>query len=58
LNDGECTVAGRKTVQPNGLIRLAGFCHGDRNTRSHKPLAEASWGTNDSAARHVGRKLG
>ena len=42
LNDGKCTVTGRKTVKLNRLIGLAGFGHGDRNTRSHKPLSEAS----------------
>ena len=42
LNDGECTVTGRKTVHLKRLIGLAGFGHGDRNTRSHKPLPEAS----------------
>jgi hypothetical protein len=34
LDDGKCTVAGRKTVQRNRQIRLAGCDHGERNTTS------------------------
>jgi hypothetical protein len=42
LNDGKRTVAGRKTVELNGLIDLAGCGHGGRNTSSHNPWSEAS----------------
>jgi len=42
LDDGKCTVAGRKTVQLNRQIRLAGCDHGGRNTSSHNPFPEAS----------------
>jgi hypothetical protein len=48
LNDARCAVPWSQMVKLNGLIGLAGICHGLRRQKSHKRLSDASRGRADA----------